>query len=213
MFAVFDVEKANSRDKGSICSIGFVFVEGNQIVGSFYSLVKPLTEFSAREVSIHGITEADVLEAPTFAELWPEIWERIANMTLIAFDAYGDICAIQTAAHAARFELPSIRYGCAFKISKKLLTLDSYRLVSIAEHFSIAYKCHDALCDAFAAASVLIELMKQCNVDSLGALMRKADLTYDCTKTNGYDPAQTRKRRMPRRKRTPAANQAAPSMF
>ena len=42
-FAAIDFETANN-ERSSVCSIGIVIVRGEEIVDTFYSLIKPLVQ-------------------------------------------------------------------------------------------------------------------------------------------------------------------------
>jgi len=60
-FAAIDFETANQH-RSCICSVGVVFVEDNNIVDTFYELVKPTPDFFCRWViDIHGITSQDTM--------------------------------------------------------------------------------------------------------------------------------------------------------
>lgn len=43
-YAAIDFETANS-ERSSVCSVGVVIVRGGEIVGSFYSLIKPEPDY------------------------------------------------------------------------------------------------------------------------------------------------------------------------
>lgn len=188
-YIVLDVETANPKDKGSICSIGIVYMQGKHIVDSFYSLVQPLSEFHHMNIRIHKIRPEDVAEAPTFEQLWPELWPRLKNQTLVAYNATFDIYALERALFNAGIEVPNIRYACALNLTKRLVTLDSYKLTNVSNHFGIYYDAHNALEDATSTAQILQHFFEQHQVESLDALMRLACLPYQYTLTNGYDPA------------------------
>ena len=53
-YTVFDVETANER-RDSICAIGIIRYENNQIVYEKEILINPETEFNYFNVKVHGI--------------------------------------------------------------------------------------------------------------------------------------------------------------
>ena len=58
-FVALDFEAANQY-RSSVCSIGFVFVENNEIVDIYYQLIKPAPNFySYFNTQIHGISQRD----------------------------------------------------------------------------------------------------------------------------------------------------------
>lgn len=66
-FVALDVETANP-DMASICQIGIVHFEDGKVVDSWSSLVNPKDYFDDMNVSIHGIEERDVRDAPDFKQ-------------------------------------------------------------------------------------------------------------------------------------------------
>ncbi|WP_439138892.1 exonuclease domain-containing protein, partial [Roseicyclus sp.] len=71
-FIALDVETANSS-LASICSIGMAVFEKDTVVSEWYSLINPLDQFSPINSRIHGITENEVLSAPTFKDVMAEL--------------------------------------------------------------------------------------------------------------------------------------------
>lgn len=63
-FVAMDFETANGQWH-SACSLALVVVRNDQIVDSFYTLIKPETYFSSRNTQIHGIHEAMWLKRPS----------------------------------------------------------------------------------------------------------------------------------------------------
>jgi len=54
--------------------VGLCTVRDGQIIRCDQRLIRPdPLYFSPFNISIHGITERDVADAPSFAELWPEM--------------------------------------------------------------------------------------------------------------------------------------------
>lgn len=89
-FVAMDFETANAK-RASACSIALAIVRDNQVAHEFYSLINPEMEFSWRNINVHGIHEKDVVDAPTF----PEVWDHIAplftaNKLVIAHNAAFD---------------------------------------------------------------------------------------------------------------------------
>lgn len=189
VFAVFDVEMANNTDKGAICSIGVVLIDGGKVVDSFYSLVNPKAEFNPICSRIHGIKAQHVEDAPTFGQLWPTLQQYFSCGTLVAFRAESDIYPLEKALHDAGIPVPLLRYACAYRISKKLLDLESYKLSAVAQHLSIVQEnAHNALDDALVTAQIVLRLMDMSKASTLNQLMRTACLLYDDTLSNNYDP-------------------------
>ena len=74
-FLALDVETANA-DYSSICQIGIAEFRDGQVVSKWSTLINPEAYFDDFNVQIHGITEDDVEDAPTFDSIYtsgPEI--------------------------------------------------------------------------------------------------------------------------------------------
>jgi len=68
-FVAIDVETANP-DLSSICQIGIVSFEESAVAAAWQRLINPEDFFDEWNVSIHGITERDVTDAPTLPQLF-----------------------------------------------------------------------------------------------------------------------------------------------
>ena len=77
-FVALDVETANA-DSSSICQIGVVTFENSVVADTWVSLVNPEDEFDEFNVSIHGISEDDVIDAPTFLSIATHLDQLIAD--------------------------------------------------------------------------------------------------------------------------------------
>ena len=74
-FMAIDFETANA-DLSSVCQVGLVAFKNGEVVDTFSTLVDPQDHFDGINISIHGIDEAAVKGAPTFAQVFPEIVQR-----------------------------------------------------------------------------------------------------------------------------------------
>ena len=159
-YTVFDVETANSQ-RDSICSIGIIRYEDNQIVYEKEIRMNPETEFNYFNIRIHGIRPADVAHAPTFPEVWKEIKCYFENTILVAHNAKSmDLCALYRTLE--RYHLPMVnnQYICTMELAKKIFKNDdsvqSYRLDALSQKFNIKLlHHHNALDDTRACFEIL----------------------------------------------------------
>lgn len=164
-----DFETANSQ-RDSVCSIGFVVQEDEEILFEKEILVNPNCEFSKRNIRIHGITPTDVINCPDWSEAWPEVEQYITSKTLVI-------------AHNLRsMELPCIRKECerynmpippfaqlrskmaydTLKLSKDLLpSAKDHKLSTLTEMYNIELDHHNALSDAKACLELFNILQKE----------------------------------------------------
>lgn len=69
-FAAIDFETANGK-RSSVCSVGVVIVEDNQVIDQVYSLIRPYPNYYTQwTTAVHGLTPDDTNDAPDFEEVW-----------------------------------------------------------------------------------------------------------------------------------------------
>jgi DNA polymerase-3 subunit epsilon len=187
-FVAIDFETANPK-RSSICAIGMVFVRNGKAVERFYSLVRPQPlQFDPFFVSIHGIKEDHVKDAPTFAELWPQIRPKITS-PVVAHNAAFDMSALRYALDASGIEYPELDYFCTKVISKLVWPgHPTYALDYVAELLGINFTHHQAEDDARACAQVAVAACKQTRLDSLYAFAKRFDIQNGALFPGGYSP-------------------------
>jgi len=154
-YTVVDVETPNSRND-SVCALGLVRVENNNIVSKEYFLVNPEDRFDTINMEIHGISKAEVADQPKLPEIWSKISGYFTNGIIIAHNASFDLGVISKALKKYQIEVPDFYYVCTLKLSRRLLSGSS--------HFGLSDICtlleielnehHNALYDAIACQKV-----------------------------------------------------------
>lgn len=128
------------------------------------SLINPKVKIPPSASAIHGITDAMVGNAPTFAELWPIVRSAIEGKRVVIYNAAFD-----------RSFLPG-RLSCASSVECAMLAFSKYRgiadgygrgrkwfkLTAAAEYVEHVWTgdAHRALSDAEACRSVWLWLMR-----------------------------------------------------
>jgi DNA polymerase III subunit epsilon len=103
-FVAIDFETANEK-RSSACAIGLTTVREGQIVDSFSRLIRPPElRFSFWNSKVHGLTENDVKDSPTFDELWPELLPLLENQIVVA--------------HNASFDISVLRHSCGLRFAR-----------------------------------------------------------------------------------------------
>ncbi len=158
-YTVFDVETAN-RQRDSVCSIGIVRVENNEIVFKKEYLIDPECPFCTDNIAIHGILPSMVQNAPTFGQLWGKIEPFFTDCILVAHGAKGmDLGAL--AKSQLRYGIPAqpMQYVCTLELAKRLLSraeYPSFRLNNLCEQLAVPLEHHhNALDDALACQGLL----------------------------------------------------------
>lgn len=163
-FVVFDIETTGPKMPTSrIMEIGATRVRDGRIVAEFQTLVNPRTPIPPFIAGLTGIRDEMVATAPAFEEVAAD-WLRFAGTAvLVAHNAVFDVRFIN---HEIASVFPGRRmmnsHLCTVSLARRLLPeLKSFRLVALAEHFSIPHrKRHRAGDDARATARVFLHLLE-----------------------------------------------------
>lgn len=162
-FVAIDVETAN-RHSSSICAIGAVKVRDGVIVDRRYSLVNPEPNWYSRFcTAVHGITDDDTWNAPSFGTVWNQWTDWLEDLPLVAHNARFDAGCIRAACAIYRLEPPGKPFLCTLEAARKSLSrmaLPSKSLDSLCDFFGISLEHHhNALDDAEACAKLAIILL------------------------------------------------------
>ena len=88
-YTAIDLETTGKDPKTcSVVDIAAVRVRDGKIVEEFSSLVNPECAIPADATRTHGISDADVAGAPTFAQIWPKFREFCGNDVVVAHNGY-----------------------------------------------------------------------------------------------------------------------------
>src|SRR4051794_27776121 len=93
-FVALDIETANA-DSSSICQIGVAQFVGGSLTGEWSTLVNPEDYFDPFNVSIHGISEEMVQDAPTFPGLLDDIRSRLGSGIVLCHTAFDRVAIAQ----------------------------------------------------------------------------------------------------------------------
>lgn len=184
-FAAIDFETANSK-RWSACSVGLIVVRDGQIAESTEFLIKPVgpnwnpkTEplesfFDAYNVMLHGISERDVADAPTFGEVWPQMQRLTQGLPIVAHNAAFDLGVLREALSLHSLDWPQVNYLCTMVLARRTWSLPSYKLEFVTDAAGIEFDelmHHNARFDALMAAMVFVEIVKHHKAEDLEALL------------------------------------------
>jgi len=161
-YVAIDVETAN-YDISSICQIGAVQFENGKSARVWESLIDPETFFDGMNVSIHGITEHDVLGAPVFSDALPQLNEMVADQVVICHTHF-DRLAFHRAAERYGLQLPSWTWLDSAKIVRRVWSQFShtgYALAKCAKELGIEFQHHRASEDARAAGEIVALALRE----------------------------------------------------
>ncbi|GBG04571.1 3'-5' exonuclease [Lactobacillus rodentium] len=174
-FTAMDFETANHFPE-SACSLALVLVRNNKIIDRFYTVINPQMPFDAQNIKIHGITAADVKNAPTMAEVWPKIKELYQpGMLVTAHNARFD-CNVM-AKSLARYDIPTPHYLVVDTLATSRRfepDLKNHKLDTVSEALNInLWHHHNALSDSEACAEILIHQNKEFGDEQIKNLVKQ----------------------------------------
>lgn len=159
-YAVVDVE-GNGQQSPDLVELAIVPIIDGMIGEPASWLVKPDRPIKYFAAHIHGITTADVADAPSFEAVADEVRTHLDVPALVAHNAHVDIDVLQR--HLPRWEVPEV--FDTLKLAKRLLPdRPGYRLgmlvraLSLAEGLSDDLTPHRAAYDALVTARLFVWL-------------------------------------------------------
>src|SRR5213082_1183841 len=171
-YVTFDLETTDKDvEVCEVVEIGAVRVVGGDIVDRFHTLVQPYRPITPGATKVHGYTDADVRDARSFAEVWPEFRAFIGDDVLIAHNGqHFDIPVLRRLA-AGRDGVDSLVFYDTLPLVRSL-SRDSAKLEDLALRFGIDRgRAHHALDDAVTLARVYRELERQRGIRARKAIL------------------------------------------
>jgi superfamily I DNA/RNA helicase len=158
-FVAFDLETTDKdTDTCAIVEIGAVRVRAGEVVDRFRALVCPEMPIHPKATAVHGYTDADVAEAPTFPDVWPAFRAFVGNDILVAHNGLMfDVPVLRRMAAGLPGALDLVFFD-SLPLARSL-TSGSAKLVDLAERFGIdPGRAHHADDDAGTLGRVFVEL-------------------------------------------------------
>lgn len=173
-FTAIDFETANYH-RTSACSIGLAKVRDGKIVQTEHFLIYPHPDFFVpRFIDIHGIAYADVRNAPTFAELWPELLPFFENETIAAHNAQFDMGVLLACLEYYGLERPDLDVLCSLRLSRAAYPgLPSHALNNVCQYLDLPLNHHRADSDAEGCAGIILDVAKKHDLSSLEDVQQK----------------------------------------
>lgn len=132
-------------------------------------------EFLPFNVKIHGITPEMVENAPEWAEQLEDLRGFIGADIAVAHNASFDMGVIRAACAETITPTPRLRYLCSVQVSRKTYDIRSHRLPLAAAAAGFGeFSHHEALADAEACASIIIDAARRHEAADVTSLAKKA---------------------------------------
>lgn len=161
-FVVIDVETANA-DLSSICQVGIASFRDGELADAWVSLVNPEDYFSPVNISIHGIDEYKVEDAPTWEDVFLQVTSRLKNRIVVSHTPFDRLALARACKRygLAGHECTWLDSASVVRRAWPQFSKSGYGLSNVAAHFGIEYKAHDALEDAWCAGVLLLRAIAE----------------------------------------------------
>ncbi len=162
-YVVLDTETTGVRKADTICEVSLQVVEDGRVVDTYHTLINPRQPIPEMVTAIHGITDADVVDAPVIEDVADDILAFLAmGVPLVAhglaFDVRMFLRCEQIAAAWPR-DIPTL---CTMDFAKHrnppTKDLPSHKLTDLVTMFGI-YREHKSMHRAVADTTALVDLV------------------------------------------------------
>ncbi len=158
-FVCFDIETTGlSAKKDKITEIAGVKITNGEVVDTFTTFVNPLMPIPAKIISITGITDDMVKDAPSQVDAVKAFLKFCDNAPVVAHNAQFDISFIKAVCYENNIEF-NLTYIDTLNISKEILKdLSKHSLDAIAKYLRFEnFNHHRALDDATMLSKIFID--------------------------------------------------------
>lgn len=160
-YACLDFETANEQPC-SVCSVGIVWVKGDEIVDSFYSLIQPEPNYYQWFCQrVHGLGPEDTDDAPVFPRVWEQVADRLEGLPICAHNSRFDEGCLKSVMRVYGMDYPDYCFFDTLKGSRNYFgcSLPNHQLQTCAAAcgFDLT-RHHHALADAEACAYIAMRV-------------------------------------------------------
>lgn len=168
----------------SACALGIVVLKGHEIIDKEYFLIQPPDNFYEKEnISIHGITPEQTTKAESFPTIWQKIRHLFENTYVAAHNANFDMSVLKSTLNYYELEQPNFLYMNTISVSnyciphgenvgKSLKDRCAYYNIPLNNH-------HNALCDAEAAAQLIIYQLNHSSYKTFSSFVKHSVDLYN----------------------------------
>lgn len=190
-YVCIDLETTGLNPKlDKIIELGAVRVENGVQTGTYETLVNPGRKLEERIVSLTGICDADLADAPAIDQILPQVLAFMGELPLLGHSILFDYSFLKKAAvnHKLTFEREGID---TLKIARKYLPeLESRSLEYLCGYYGIVHQAHRALEDARATAALYEILNREFLTPETESDFRARPLIYHAKKDTPATKAQ-----------------------
>jgi len=159
-FTAIDFETATGKHY-SACAVGIITVENDKIIDEYNSLIQPPNnEYSDYNSKIHGITEGDTVNIPSFPDVYTEIRDLLQGKTIVAHNESFDRNVLQKTMEYYDLDYSELDISTPWECTLKLYRSKGYKpasLDSCCKKRGIKLNHHEALSDARGCAMLYLK--------------------------------------------------------
>lgn len=181
-FTIVDVETTGGSPFFSrVIEIGILRIEHGEVVDKYQSLLNPQSEIPEFITKMTGITEDDVADAPTFADIAEDLLPKFENSIFVAHNVNFDYQFLKEEFRRLGWQFNTDRL-CTVRLSRALYKEHKHHnLGAIIERFEFAAKNrHRAFDDAKVLWDFLQHIHRELDVAEVEKAMKQV-----LTKTRG----------------------------
>lgn len=184
---VFDIEVLN-QDPASICAIGIVELENQQVISTYYSLIKPRNlSYDVYRYKVHKIKSAQLIHERSFEEVWKDIQHYFEDRIVVSHDIQGDMMNLRAVLKQNHISYPHLYMSCTNVLAHLVYPhIHKYNLKELSQISGFEFQAHRALDDAKACAHILIEMLNHEHQETLVELHHQFHLEFGEMKKNYY---------------------------
>lgn len=139
-----------------ICEIAILRCQGEEILGSFDTLINPERSISPGAARVNGLSDAQVADAPHFAEVTGQVMPLLMDAIIVCHNAPFDLGFVSSELNRLSQDLPPVDVIDTLELARTYFDFDSNSLQSIADHLMIDRSgAHRALADVLTTRDVL----------------------------------------------------------
>jgi DNA polymerase-3 subunit epsilon len=159
-FSAIDFETATGHPN-SACAVAIVTVKAGQIVDEYYRLIQPPgNQYWGRNIAVHGIRPPDTVCAPTFDEIYSQVYERLCGQVVVAHNESFDRNVLRRTMEHHGLDYGELalaeRWECTCRIYRAK-GFQPANLAACCARLSIPLNHHNALSDALGCAKLFLQ--------------------------------------------------------
>ncbi len=191
----FDIESCDGGSVGSLCSLGYVIAEGEQLLQKRDILVNPACGFNPMLLSGKWLKlqypKKTYRASPTFDRYYDEIKELISNSTVVGFSVANDVKYLNDACMYYGLDFIDYEfYDVQTLLSLHLNERRSYSLTDAAGIYGVSFLPHSSADDAEASYKVLRGILASEGL-SLKQFIQKYQITAGSSKSGVIYPCRS----------------------